>query len=366
MLRYAFFGTVVVIAVAVLPAGAQVADTTEPVVTCGSADTAWHADDVSIACTAEDPESGIPNPDDRAFNLTTNVPDGTETADAATDTRQVCNGATPDPLCATAGPIPGNMVDKRTPRNPSRIRSSDHVVQRWSRDRRISMVFNAGADGGSRVDGFSIAWTRIATSLPDQTIDRQQTARGATSGLLGNGRWYFHIRTGDNVGNWSGAAHRGPYLIDRARPSVRALAASGRVGRTLRLRYRTADNNGRTRERLTVLRSGSVVRSWTRGMATARWRLIQSALWTPSTAGAYAFCVQAWDPAGNARRDCAGVSVTRPAPAPSRCHASYPTVCIPSPPPDLDCGQIRHTDFAVRPPDPHGFDGDGDGVGCET
>jgi len=50
----------------------------------------------------------------------------------------------------------------------------------------------------------------------------------------------------------------------------------------------------------------------------------------------------------------------------SKCDKSYPTVCIPPPPPDLDCGDITFTNFEVVPPDDHGFDGDGDGVGCET
>ena len=47
------------------------------------------------------------------------------------------------------------------------------------------------------------------------------------------------------------------------------------------------------------------------------------------------------------------------------CDPSYPTVCIPPPPPDLDCDDIPHERFRVRPPDPHGFDGEGDGLGCE-
>ena len=47
------------------------------------------------------------------------------------------------------------------------------------------------------------------------------------------------------------------------------------------------------------------------------------------------------------------------------CDPSYPTVCIPPPPPDLDCGDIPYRNFPVLPPDPHGFDGDGDGIGCE-
>ena len=54
-----------------------------------------------------------------------------------------------------------------------------------------------------------------------------------------------------------------------------------------------------------------------------------------------------------------------PPPGPG-CDPSYPTRCIPPPPPDLDCGDISHRNFAVRSPDPHGFDGDNDGVGCET
>ena len=63
----------------------------------------------------------------------------------------------------------------------------------------------------------------------------------------------------------------------------------------------------------------------------------------------------------------------RPAPTPvptpppaGNCDASYPTVCIPSPPPDLDCGDIPHRRFQVLAPDPHGFDGNHDGVGCES
>ena len=35
-------------------------------------------------------------------------------------------------------------------------------------------------------------------------------------------------------------------------------------------------------------------------------------------------------------------------------------------PPDLDCGEIPHRRFNVLAPDPHGFDRDKDGVGCES
>ena len=48
------------------------------------------------------------------------------------------------------------------------------------------------------------------------------------------------------------------------------------------------------------------------------------------------------------------------------CDPAYPTVCIPPKPPDLDCGEISFRRFEVLAPDPHGFDGDNDGVGCES
>lgn len=48
-----------------------------------------------------------------------------------------------------------------------------------------------------------------------------------------------------------------------------------------------------------------------------------------------------------------------------RCDPAYPDVCIPPPPPDLDCGDIPYRGFRVLPPDPHHFDRDRDGVGCE-
>jgi micrococcal nuclease len=73
-----------------------------------------------------------------------------------------------------------------------------------------------------------------------------------------------------------------------------------------------------------------------------------------------------------ANRGLWGSCVTAtPPPAPGggsgNCDPAYPTVCIPPPPPDLDCGQITYRRFTVLPPDPHRFDGsDNDGIGCET
>lgn len=72
----------------------------------------------------------------------------------------------------------------------------------------------------------------------------------------------------------------------------------------------------------------------------------------------YAFCSES-EFGGAAWSGCSS-------PPAEDCDPSYPDVCIPSPPPDLDCGDIPYRRFRVLPPDPHFFDGDGDGVGCEA
>jgi micrococcal nuclease len=60
-----------------------------------------------------------------------------------------------------------------------------------------------------------------------------------------------------------------------------------------------------------------------------------------------------------------GVSTGTARTSSGSCDSSYPDDCIPPPPPDLDCADIRHK-VRVRPPDPHHFDGDYDGWGCES
>ncbi len=48
------------------------------------------------------------------------------------------------------------------------------------------------------------------------------------------------------------------------------------------------------------------------------------------------------------------------------CDVSYPDFCIPSSPPDLDCKDMERKKFTVLQPDPHRFDSDKDGIGCES
>jgi hypothetical protein len=51
--------------------------------------------------------------------------------------------------------------------------------------------------------------------------------------------------------------------------------------------------------------------------------------------------------------------------SPSICSPAYPTVCLPPAPPDLQCADIPYRRFKVLAPDPHHFDGNHNGIGCE-
>ncbi len=52
-----------------------------------------------------------------------------------------------------------------------------------------------------------------------------------------------------------------------------------------------------------------------------------------------------------------------------KCAPSYPTLCIPVGIDDLDCSDVwrlyKARNFKVLRPDPHRFDRDKDGIGCE-
>jgi len=54
-----------------------------------------------------------------------------------------------------------------------------------------------------------------------------------------------------------------------------------------------------------------------------------------------------------------------PTPGQNCDRTSYPDICVPAAPPYLSCADIRDRNFRVRAPDPHNFDPDGNGIGCE-
>ncbi|HWF74368.1 MAG TPA: S53 family peptidase [Solirubrobacteraceae bacterium] len=99
-------------AAALVPRLAYGDDVAPPVITCGAPDGLWHKDNVSIQCTASDSGSGLADPSQASFTLTTSVPAGQATSNAQTNSVQVCDKLN---NCATAGPISGIKVDRASP-----------------------------------------------------------------------------------------------------------------------------------------------------------------------------------------------------------------------------------------------------------
>jgi hypothetical protein len=104
-----------------------------------------------------------------------------------------------------------------TPPTTIQTLSSTHPSG-WSNDRTVDVTWSGASDSGSGVDGYSYEWSQEASTTPDATKDAEETATGATSLPLGDGEWWFHLRTRDNAGNWSGAVHLGPLRIDATAP----------------------------------------------------------------------------------------------------------------------------------------------------
>jgi hypothetical protein len=151
-------------------------DLTPPALNCAAPDGQWHAADVSLACTASDSASGLSSAADAAFNLATSVAGGSETSNAVTGSRNVCDLAG---NCAQAGPIGGNKVDKQNPA----ITLTTPTSTTYSLKQAVLASYSC-ADGGS---GVATCAGPAANGSPLDT---------ASTGAKG-----FTVNAADNVGH---------------------------------------------------------------------------------------------------------------------------------------------------------------------
>ena len=174
-----------------------VTDTTAPSVSCGGPPAGWSGTDVSIACTASDSGSGLANAGDASFSLSTSVASGTETANASTGSRNVCDNAG---NCTQAGPITGIKVDKRAPQ----LSGCDAADGLWH-DQNVTLGCDY-TDGGS---GPSSQTVDLSTNVNDGAED------GAAAASAGG------AQACDAVGNCAASpADIGGNRIDRKDPVV--------------------------------------------------------------------------------------------------------------------------------------------------
>ncbi|MDP9476219.1 MAG: thrombospondin type 3 repeat-containing protein [Actinomycetota bacterium] len=176
-------------------------DLNAPVANCESAPSAWSAADVSINCQPTDAVSGLANAAaDGDFNLSTNVPNGTETSNASTGSRDVADAAG---HTVTAGPISGIKVDKKA---PALVSDGATALPDGDNGWYKSAVTNGftATDGGS---GFAPNGA-LGHSFNESSGSREGSAVAIFSGAVS-----------DAVGNSNAGINSDPYKIDLSDPT---------------------------------------------------------------------------------------------------------------------------------------------------
>jgi PASTA domain len=115
-------------------------------------------------------------------------------------------------------------IDTTAPANPT-LSSPSHDVDAWSNDPTVELAWSGATDAHSGIDGYSYEWSQEALTPPDAVKDAEETATSTTSATLADGDWWYHLRTRDNAGNWSGAVHIGPFRIDTVAPTNPTLSS---------------------------------------------------------------------------------------------------------------------------------------------
>lgn len=178
--------------VGILPLSAPVADAEAPTVACSPPDGAWHAADVSLACTASDAGSGLADGAAASFALSTSVPPGVEDPAATTASRLVCDLAG---NCTTAGPLGPVRVDRRSPSI-----ACDGVPATGTHLEVNVVVRCAASDGGAGLRAMTEGLV-LRTTVGGGLVDPAATTLGQS--------------VCDLVGNCTAVGPFGPFSIDR-------------------------------------------------------------------------------------------------------------------------------------------------------
>ncbi len=144
--------------------GRSTTDTTPPEINCATPEAGWHAENVTVVCTASDSGSGLAHPEDASFSLSTNVATGEETATAYTGTRRVCDKAD---NCAEAGPIGPIEIDRKAPSISVSSPEEGEVIDQGAG---VKAEYTC-ADGGSGVascEGSIPSGSALDTASPGQ------------------------------------------------------------------------------------------------------------------------------------------------------------------------------------------------------
>ena len=224
--------------------------------------------------------------------------------------------------------------------------------------------------GGAAVTDFIIQRSPDGVANWYTVPDGVSTATSYTAtGLTDGRRYYFRVYARNAVGLsvTSRISSAVPITVPTAPTSPRAVRGSFNATVTWGA---PASTGGSAVTRYVLVRATGSAGPWTPVSSsigpTARSYTVSGLAYGQR----YYFRVAAVNAAGQGLWSTV-VTAVPTAPA-STCHPSYPTVCIPWTGADLDCPDIPYQDFSVVTPpapyvrDPHGFDREPDGIGCES
>jgi len=189
--------------------GSNKIDRKAPVISCGSADSAWHATDQSVTCTATDNGSGLAHSADASFSLSTSVAANTETDSANTGSHSVADAVGNSD---TAGPVGPFKIDKKAPTiSDLGETSSADGSNGWY----VSAVTNQfkASDDGSGLSSGCVALFPVNGS--------GETVRSVSSGTSeGSSVKIASGSCADAVGNVASSINSQAFKIDLSDPTI--------------------------------------------------------------------------------------------------------------------------------------------------
>ena len=154
--------------------------------------------------------------------------------------------------CSPALHVGPFRIDTQAP--PMEGATPDRLINDWSNDNTLTMNWqNIDPHIASPKDRYSYVWDTASNTIPSSTPNLITTTVNInlTTALSDGSNHYFHLRTGDQAGNWSSSAfHLGPFFIDATPPAAPVIdttspiAGSWSNDKTVYVRWQRPPANG--------------------------------------------------------------------------------------------------------------------------
>ncbi len=203
------------------------------------------------------------------------------------------------PNCSLARNVGPFQIDATAPYSQSAL--ADPLPSSWTNDNTIALNWSHTTPlHHSPEDRYSYVWDTVTNTVPPAAANLITSAVNITLTTTladGSNRW-FHMRTGDQAGNWSSTYHLGPFRIYAAAPTAPVISGSTPPTNTV-----TNDNTVTVNYSSTDTGGSGVAgysRSWTKGTQDVPDDTLDTGNTSPAlTNGTWYFHVKAQDTAGN-------------------------------------------------------------------